>query len=158
MIEGDVNPGEGTQEKTVPLHEYVGIKEMLRKREVEVSSLNEQIKTLQEQTKGMVSPDDHKKVGDELQQAKTELGTALTELKDIREAELKAIRDGLVSAGVPEETVKDLTKEQLMLLTKGLEAGKKLVQKPDLGTGAAAGKPMTTLEKLAAGFEQMGMR
>ena len=157
--------------QNVPMSQYVGVKEMLSRRDAEladeraknvitdgkltehttkvqgltadVKTRDDEISKLKEST---VSTEDHKKVADEL----NALNTGWLEL------DKQAVVDG--SGGkITAEELKDFTKDQLTLFKKGLDVGKeKTTPKPDLsGGGGGDGAETTGAQKIAAGWNEL---
>jgi len=156
--------GSENNSQTVPMSQYIGVKEMLRKEEerrtlsesklsqstVEVDKLKADVKTRDEQIKKMeeskIDPTEHKKVVDELTQIKTGL--------------LNWQKQSIVDASegkVTLEDLKDLSREQLDLLKKGLEVGKTVrIPKTDLkGGGSGDGGLTTGSQKVKAGLAEL---
>ena len=163
---------EGSDDRqSVPMSQYVGVKEMLSRRdaeiadreakiaitegkltehttklqglEAEVKAKTDEITKLKEST---VTAEEHKKVADEL----NALNTGWLEL------DKQAVVDG--SGGkITAEDIKDFTQEQLTLFKKGLNVGKETkTPKADLkGGGGGDGGLTTASEKIKAGWAEL---
>jgi len=168
VVEGN-KESEVKQPQTVPLHEHIGVKEMLRKAEGKtaeaekataetrhelanvqealessdkrVKALEAELKSLEESKKSLVDPEKHQELVDKI----------ATLEKGILDTRRKALTD----AGAPEEEVKDLTEEQLTIYEKAVKAVGAGAKKslPDGGKGGTGSVDnLSTLEKLSQGL------
>lgn len=168
VVEGNPNT-EVKQPQTVPLHEHIGVKEMLRKAEGKtadaekshaetrhelsnvqealessdkrVKALEAELKSLEESKKSLVDPEKHQELVDKI----------ATLEKGILDSRKKALTD----AGVSEEEIKDLTEEQLTIYEKAVKAigagAKKSL--PDGGKGGSgSSENLTSAEKISQGL------
>ena len=124
----------GKYPETVPWKQYVGIKESLGKK---LDAEKEKAKSLEEQLKTVVKPEDHKKVADELATIKADHEKTVNELKSLKESSASEKRNILKQKGVPEEEVKSMSEAELTAAVKVAN----LVSKPklDMGTGGGSG-------------------
>lgn len=157
--------------QSVPMSQYVGVKEMLSRKEADLAAieakvaltegkLTEHTTKVQELTaevktrtdeitklkESAVNPDEYKAAVNEL----TTLKTGLLDLQK------QTIIDG--SGGkVTLEDIKDFTQDQITLFEKGLKVGEVLkTPKPDLkGGGGGDGAHTTGAQKMRAGWDQL---
>jgi len=150
------------EEKYVPLTKYVGVKEMLSKRESRLNELETEVKNLGEQLKAKseVDPEEFKKIKEELEQKKDlsveEFNRIKTELEQVRTQELTALKTSLTKAGFTEDELKDKSPAELTLLLKGLEKGKGQ-GKPgaDLSSGGMGSDSLSPTEKIKTGLQEL---
>lgn len=128
--------------ETVPYEKYVGIKEKFNRVEKELKG---QVSSLEEQLKSTVSTEEHTKIKGDLEK----LSGELTSIKDASLTEKKSL---LVKKNVPEETIKDMTVEQIDTVLKVLGASS---PKPDMGMGGGNTDILSTQEKLGQGISEM---
>ena len=145
----DVKEGDKPPE-SVPWTKYVGIKEKFTRVEGELKT---KISGLEEQAKNVVSTEDHKKVTEELAEAKKKLTDAEAVVKEAAEKTSAEKKETLVKRGVPEDKVKDLSDKELDNLDLVLSAVGK--PKPDTGGGASSVSPESSKDKMKAGFEAL---
>jgi len=166
----DDNQNSGEDQK-VSMSQYVGVKEMLRKKEealadleakvtlsesklsehttkvqelmTEVKNREEQIKKIEE---SKVDPEEHKKVTEELTGLKTRL-------LDWQKQVIVDTSEGKVTL----EDIKEFTQDQIDLFQKGLKVGGVLkTPKPDLkGGGGGDGEFTTGAQKSRAGWKEL---
>ena len=157
--------------QSVPMSQYVGVKEMLNRRdteladekaknvitdgkltehttkvqglEAEVKARTDEASKLKEST---VSTEDHKKVVDEL----NALTTGWLELD--KQAVVSG-SDGKITV----DDIKDFTQDQLTLFKKGLNVGKgTTTPKPDIkGGGGGDGATTSGAQKMRAGWDEL---
>jgi len=158
-----------TKQESVPMSQYVGVKEMLRKREQELitqqatfetkvttlqtelegktsqlDKLVESTKNLEEQTKTRVNKDEHEKVLKQLAAKEVEVLEAKKELL-------------CTKYGIEKDVLKDLSEKDLVAFEKGLSSAKgRATSKPDIG-GSGGGVPSATTSRglMKEGFSQL---
>lgn len=140
--EGKIQPDkDGKYPKVVPWGKYVGTKESLGNKLQ--ASLNK-VASLEEQLKTAIKLEDHQKLQNELETAKTTLQNTQAELTKVKEASTSEKREFLKGKGVSEEKVNAMSEEALVAAIDVLGGIK---QKLDLGgggggTGELKGSPM----------------
>jgi len=170
VVEG-TQTTEAKQPQTVPLHEHIGVKEMLRKAEKataeadkataetrhelanvqeamessdkRVKALEAEVESLEKSKKSLVDPEEHQKVLDKI--------TTLE--KGILDTRRKALTD----SGATEEEIKDLTEEQLTIYEKAFKSAGAGAKKslPDGGKGGSgSSENLTSIEKISKGLEE----
>ncbi len=146
----EVKPdADGKYPETVPWNRYVGIKESLGKK---IDAEKTKVQSLEEQLKTTVSTDEHKKVSEELEGTKKMLTDKTTELDTKVAATLTEKRAALITKGVPEEKVKDMSVEVIDAVL-AVEMPK---PKSDLGGGGGGSDaPTSGTAKMRAGFEAL---
>jgi hypothetical protein len=166
---GEKPASTGTKQESVPMSQYVGVKEMLRKREQELlaqqatsetkitslqtelegkttqlSELVESAKNLEEQLKGKISKEEHDKVLEALAG---------------KDAEVLEVKKELICVqyGIDKDVLKDLNEKDLTAFVKGLSAVKgKAASKPDIGgSGGGVSAPMSSRGMIKEGFSQL---
>lgn len=154
QVVGDGTPKEGDKHpETVPWSQYVGVKEMLTKREAAETELKTKVQSLEEQAKKAVNTEQHEGIKTELSEAKTKLQTATDELKTNKETALTEKRDILVKKGnVPEDEVKNMSEEQVNGAIKVLASFK---PKADMDGGSSADTPTGGKAKMQSGFNAL---
>jgi len=148
--------------KYVSLTKYVGVKEMLGKRETRIGELETEMKNLAEQLKAKseVDPEEFKRMVAELEQKKDltveKFNQITAELEQRKTQELDALKTQLTQVGFTEEELKDKNSAELTLLMKGAVKGKGQA-KPgaDLGAGSGVSSAFSAREKMQQGFEQL---
>ena len=161
-------PVQGKQE-SVPMSQYIGVKEMLRKREQELvtqqatfetritslqteleektaqlEQLAELAKNLEEQIKTKINREEHEKV---LKQLAAKEGEVLEARKELLCAKY----------GIEKDVLKDLNEKDLAAFEKGLSVMKgRATSKPDIG-GSGGGVPSATTARglIKEGFSQL---
>lgn len=140
---------EGKYPETVPWNQYVGIKESLGKK---LDTERTKVTGLEEQLKNAVTPEEHGRIKQELEDTKTKLTDTTTELTDTKEKTLTEKRETLTKRGIPEDKVKDMSAKELDAAFIVLEHSK---PGPDMGSGGGASslatKSMEELGQLAYG-------
>jgi len=158
--EGAQKEGEkqGTDDRqSVSMSDYIGVKEMLRRKEELLTSTQQELVTTQsrmreletkvsdldERVKSMVDPTKVKDLEVERDQAKTELA-------QVRRTKI------LEGHNISPDDVKDLTDDQLQVYVEGLKKGKGQVAKPapDLGSGMGSSPKLSGREMMKQGFER----
>lgn len=146
----EVKPdAEGKYPETVAWKQYVGIKESLGKK---LDTAKAKVTELEEQAKKATSPEELTSAKEELEGTKTKLQEVTTELKTTQDKTLTEKRATLVSRGVPEDKVKDMSEKELDSANVVLEATK---PKADLGGGGGGDAPISAKAKMGAGFEML---
>ena len=123
---------DGKHPETVTWSQYVGIKESLGKK---LDASKEKVQGLEEKVKTAVTPEEHKKVADELEEAKKKQTETDEELKNTKEKTLTEKRAILTKRGVPEEKTKEMSVQELDAALIGVEHSK---PGADLGGGGGA--------------------
>jgi hypothetical protein len=131
----------GKYPETVPWNQYVRTKETIGNK---LTKATEQVKTLEEQLKKAVKPEDLEATKKELEALKVEKQKTADELKAIKESSTAEKRASLVKMGVPEEEVKKMSAESLETAVKVLGYAPK--PGADMGNGGGGmslkGSPM----------------
>lgn len=128
---------DGKHPESVTWGQYVGVKESLGKK---LDTATQKVGTLEEQLKTTITKEEHDKVKGELTEAKTATQKATDDLATSKNATLTEKRATLVTKGIPEEKVKDMSVEQLDGLIGAIASYK---PKADLGGGGGGGAPLT---------------
>ena len=168
---------EGKTPGTVPMSDYIGVKEMLRKREealVEARKTSDTLQTQIEQGQAKVGElkAEVLSLTDQLTQAK-QSSVDPEELKKVQE-ELVGVKEKLKQSevtilqtkkaaitqqfGVNPDDVKEMSEIELDSFLRGLQAVKGQGSgKPgaDLGTGGGAGLPTSARDKMKTGFDEL---
>jgi seryl-tRNA synthetase len=137
-------PKPSSHPDTVPYSKYVGVKTMLQNRETELTEAQGKVSSLEEQLSKAVKQEDHDKLKQELDEAKSKLETAENRVVEMQTKSTQEKRDYLVAKGIPEEEVKEMSEDALVAAIKVLERKK---PKADLsggggGAGELTGSPM----------------
>ena len=127
---------DGKHPETISWSQYVGVKQSLGKK---LDTANTKVVSLEEQLKIAVSPEDHRRLTEELTQVKTDHQTAADELKVIRESSASEKRDILKQKGVPEEDIKGMSEVEL---TTAVKVAGFIKPKLDLGAGGGGSGEM----------------
>ena len=124
---------EGKHPDSVSWGQYVGVKESLGKK---LDTATQKVGTLEEQLKVTITKEEHDKVKGELELAKTATQKATDDLNTSKTATLTEKRATLITKGIPEEKVKDMSVEQLDGILGVIETFK---PKADLSSGGGGG-------------------
>lgn len=148
---------EEEQNKTVPLTKYIGVKEMLGKREASLTEA--QTKLGQATTQVTEQTAVVKNLETQLEQAKQsavdpEQTKALTKERDDATTELATMKQELLlkEHGIKPEEVENMNAEQVQAYIKGKGQGKPA---PDLGGGAGAGIVGSGRDLIRSGFDSL---
>jgi len=136
----------GKYPETVSWSQYVAVKESLGRK---LDSERNKAKSLEEQLKTTVKPEDYSKLKTELEETTKKFATVNTELTGIKDKSLSEKRSVLVKAGtMTEEETKQMSEKELDVALKVL--GKKVSQTPgaDLGGGGGSGATLAGLSIL----------
>lgn len=140
---------DGKHPDNVSWSQYVGIKESLGGK---LDKATKEVTDLKEQAKTTVSTEAHEKVATELEGTKRLLADKTTELDTKVAATLTEKRAALVTKGVPEEKVKEMSVEVIDAVL-AVEMPK---PKSDLGGGGGGSDtPTSGGAKIRAGFEAL---
>jgi nucleotide-binding universal stress UspA family protein len=134
--------GDDKHPETVPWNQYVGIKESLGSK---LEAEKTKVSSLEEKLKNIIDPEEHDKIKKELEETKGKLNDATEKINASEARTLSEKRDKLVSGGVPEEKVKDMSDKELDAAL--IVLGSKKAPGPDLGGGGGSassleGSPM----------------
>jgi seryl-tRNA synthetase len=126
------------QDKMVPEKDLLAVKAGKEKAETTIKDLQAEIQKLKEQP-GAADLSSKLKAAEDAYKALEDKHKATEgELQQIRDAELKTLKDTIVKAGISEDVVKDLDKKGLEAVILGI--GSRGKPKPDMGTGAGSGE------------------
>jgi len=178
---GDTIDGD-SQGNVISMDKYVGVKEMLRKAEQRLAEANvdlentkaerdtfkTQVASLDEKFKPYVSPDDHKKVIDELETFKSaslegkrsafaeKYHLDVVTIKDMTEEQLKLVEIGAAARGQGETSPnedKTSTAQTPTPITNS--AGEAPKPKPDLSSGGGSSVPSSGLDVCKQELEEI---
>jgi len=136
--------GEEKHPETVPWTQHIGVKEMLKRAEEKVVSLEKQL------TKG-ASAEQLQQVQAELDATKIARDVATKELEDIRTKSLSEKRGLLTKRGIPEDEIAEMSAKELDAVIRALEH---YTPKPDLGGGGGGlTGELRPRDRIKAGFD-----
>lgn len=122
--------------ENVPWTQYVGVKEQLGKTKEKVTGLEEQLKNA-------LSVEEASRLREELKTAKEEAQKVKDELNAFKESSVSEKRKNLISRGIPEEKIKDMSEKELdaVAVALGSVPTGQTQTKPDLSSGGG-GTPL----------------
>jgi len=135
---GKQEGSEGNASDAIPKEKYDGVLRKLGEKDNDITGLKEKVQALEAQLKSAPNSDEISRIQAELAGKTQELETVKTELGTIKEKTVSEKRASLVSKGIVEEKVKDMSESQLDALL-GVIGDIKTKPLPDLGSGGGSG-------------------
>jgi len=138
--EGKIPAGQdGKFPKVVPASKYIGVKEMLSRKEEAFTKTEQELKdkvsSLEEQLKGATTPGEFNQVKQELENIKTKLTSTETELSTLKDKTLADKREALIKRGIAEDKVKAMGSAELDAAIVAIQGVKQVA--PDFVPGGS---------------------